>query len=1185
MLKSILSVAGGRSFCAAVAFVVAGVVAAPGSVYAQAQEPTAKTGCGDVGAFEALASFGPINEFGYPGYYVDQNNVGLDLCDETTDVDPFCGNPPFGDPLGEGLPLDEPANIANGNFWHETFYQLGNATMTFTGGDALLVLAVEGVWDNEAEAILDGDQLVFSRIRARVSVPNDPACAGTYTLTHPYGTDTFEVTEADITATAGLRVINYTDDCLHGVIDGVITPNCGVLPGPGIVGGDQFTNVTDPTRSRQSHYLTWNAAAPAAPAGYIGDPAIPHAVTGSPCGTNVYRIEGPAACIPGGSVETDQFNLSGRIASFCGDGFVDTSVGETCDDGNTVGGDCCSDTCLIEGTDPTTCDDGDACTADSCDSITGCANTVIDCNDAVGCTVDTCDSLTGCVNTVDDAFCDDALFCNGSETCHATLDCQAGLAPTTDDGVACTADSCDEADDVVVNTPVDAACDDLNGCTDDSCDAVTDCVNANNTVSCDDGDACTQTDTCAGGACVGADPVLCSALSECHEVGTCDTASGICSDPASAGGKLCGDGGDTECTNPDTCDGAGSCQANDEADSVTCGDAGTECVVQDTCDGGGSCSDNGFVDADSACGDGSDTECTNADSCDGSGSCQANNEGSEALCGDAGTECVVQDTCDGGGSCSDNGFVAADSACGDDSDTECSNADTCDGAGGCQVNDEAASVTCGDAGTDCVNQDFCNGGGTCADNGFVAADTSCDDDGNGCTDDACDGGGTCLHPDNTIVCDDGNACTTSDVCADGDCSGVDTSATDCDDANGCTDDSCDATTGCASTNNTVACDDSDACTDGDVCSGGLCASGPALDCNDDNVCTDDFCNSAVGCHNASNIVSCDDGDACTTDDTCAGSACVGGVAPNCDDSDVCTDDICDSSTGCVSSNNTAGCDDNDACTTMDACADGTCLGGPALVCDDGLYCTGVETCDSATGCMDNADPVADDGVACTDDSCDEAADVIVNAANDGNCDDGLYCTGVETCHSAMGCMDNADPNADDGVACTDDSCDEAADVIVNAVNDGNCDDGLYCTGVETCHAAMDCQDNADPDPDDGVACTVDTCDEATDSLVNTPNHGACDDGLYCTGVESCDAAMGCMDNADPVADDGVACTDDSCDEVGDAIVNTANDGNCDDGLYCTGVESCDAAMGCMDNADPVADDGVACTDDSCDEAA
>src|SRR6185295_10772344 len=54
--------------------------------------------------------------------------------------------------------------------------------------------------------------------------------------------------------------------------------------------------------------------------------------------------------------------------------------------------------------------------------------------------------------------------------------------------------------------------------------------------SCNDGNACTQTDTCKAGACGGANPVTCAALDQCHVAGTCDTTSGLCSNPAKADG-------------------------------------------------------------------------------------------------------------------------------------------------------------------------------------------------------------------------------------------------------------------------------------------------------------------------------------------------------------------------------------------------------------------------------------------------------------------------------------------------------------------------------------------------------------------------------------------------------------------------------------------------------------------------
>ena len=73
---------------------------------------------------------------------------------------------------------------------------------------------------------------------------------------------------------------------------------------------------------------------------------------------------------------------------------------------------------------------------------------------------------------------------------------------------------------------------------------------------CNDGDACTQSDTCQGGVCVGAAPVTCTALGQCYNAGTCNPATGVCSNPAKPAGTGCElDGG-----NPNgICNGSGAC--------------------------------------------------------------------------------------------------------------------------------------------------------------------------------------------------------------------------------------------------------------------------------------------------------------------------------------------------------------------------------------------------------------------------------------------------------------------------------------------------------------------------------------------------------------------------------------------------------------------------------------------------
>jgi hypothetical protein len=124
--------------------------------------------------------------------------------------------------------------------------------------------------------------------------------------------------------------------------------------------------------------------------------------------------------------------------------------------------------------------------------------------------------------------------------------------------------------------------------------------------SCSDENACTQTDTCLAGVCVGANPVTCSALDQCHVAGTCDTGTGICSNPAEADGAGCGDG--NACTQTDTCQ-AGTCVG---ANPVTCS-ALDQCHVVGTCNPtSGVCSNPTQSDG-VGCSDGN--ACTQTDTC------------------------------------------------------------------------------------------------------------------------------------------------------------------------------------------------------------------------------------------------------------------------------------------------------------------------------------------------------------------------------------------------------------------------------------------------------------------------------------------------------------------------------------------------------------------------------------------
>jgi len=101
---------------------------------------------------------------------------------------------------------------------------------------------------------------------------------------------------------------------------------------------------------------------------------------------------------------------------------------------------------------------------------------------------------------------------------------------------------------------------------------------------------------------------------------------------------------------------------------------------------------------------------------------------------------------------------------------------------------------------------------------------------------------------------------------------------------------------------------------------------------------------------------------------------------------------------------------------------------------------------------------------------------------------------------------------------------------------GSCTDGLYCTVTDTCDGAGTCVGTA-RDCSDAFACTTDTCNDTTDACVRTPVDAVCDDTLWCTGTETCSASLGCVDGADPVCTDTNACTVDTCNDTTDSCDN------------------------------------------------
>lgn len=234
---------------------------------------------------------------------------------------------------------------------------------------------------------------------------------------------------------------------------------------------------------------------------------------------------------------------------------------------------------------------------------------------------------------------------------------------------------------------------------------------------------------------------------------------------------------------------------------------------------------------------------------------------------------------------------------------------------------------------------------------------------------------------------------------------------------------------------------------------------------------------------------------------------------------------------CGGESDTADCVVDIDCETGDACRIGSCSTDGmceyrSLSCDDQQFCNGIETCSPTLGCRPGMPPEVDDGVDCTIDQCDEENDVITHVDDDSDCDDGLYCNGTETCDRVLGCRAGTPPDADDGVACTVASCDEDADIIVFAPDAARCDDGLYCNGAEICDPRSGCVAGDAPVLDDRISCTTDTCDEDLDAIVHLPNDSQCDDGDSCTLNFHCDLALDCVYEVQPDASCG------TCDNCG-----------------------------------------------------
>src|SRR3954452_15899255 len=264
-------------------------LAASGVVIASAATPPPAHLGGTVG----LRQVGPIDQAnGYPMWYKDTSNTRLELCLDPSDPNCIIGVVP--DPT-------KPVSFPD-NFPDEAFYSSADANVDVGNGTAKLVTGVEAAFAG-AGNVAKGQQITFGRIRVVAKTIPD----GNYTVTHPFGVDTYNKTSGGIFDTQDIGALTP---------DGVFDQTLGSRPGP---------------------FLKWDpAVAPAAPTGYLGDVTVPHPVVGSAYKTNFFRVEGPAGSFTGSTdlctdptlgdsstrlddcIQTNDFLVHGKVATRMG---------------------------------------------------------------------------------------------------------------------------------------------------------------------------------------------------------------------------------------------------------------------------------------------------------------------------------------------------------------------------------------------------------------------------------------------------------------------------------------------------------------------------------------------------------------------------------------------------------------------------------------------------------------------------------------------------------------------------------------------------------------------------------------------------------------------------------------------------------------------------------------------------
>ena len=827
---------------------------------------------------------------------------------------------------------------------------------------------------------------------------------------------------------------------------------------------------------------------------------------------------------------------------------------------------------------------GAACTADA-DCASGFCTDGVCCDTACGGgATDDCQACSVAAGAAVDGIC---AAVSATHVCRAS----AGIcdAAETCDGssTACPADTF--ASSSTVCRASNGVCDVAETCTGANAACPADSFRPSSTVCRLSAGVCDTAETCTGAA------AACPADSFQPSSTVCRASAGVCDAAEMCTGAAAACPGDAKltagtqcrasagiCDVAESCDGAANdCPADTFASASTvCRASNGVCDTAETCTGANAaCPADSFQPSSTVC-RASAGVCDTAETCTGAAAACPNDAKLTAgtQCRASAGICDVAESCDGSSTaCPADAFKPATTECRASAGV-CDPAEACTGSAAACPSDAklAAGTQCRASVGLCDVTESCDGAANdCPSDGSAASGTACTDDSNPCTADTCDGSGTCGHP----AVADGTDCGAGQVCFGGSCGtgcvidGSFVATGKPNPANACQ--SCQPGTSTGAWTNladSTACDDGNTCTTADTCQSGACTGGPARVCDDANVCTDDSCDPASGCAFIFNTTACDDANPCTEGDVCRIGTCIG-TAVTFDAGDACHTAACNIQDGgaLITALDGTSCDDGRSCTGADTCRNGVCIPDTSTcACGSDLDCPVIAcqsaSCDLASGICSYTNvsngSTCDDGTACTQ----------ADACQDGACvgSDPITCAALDACHVAGTCIPE-DGGCTDPIAADDAGCDDARTCSTgDHCSAGTCVagdvSGCTCTVDSDCPAVGQCQQS--------VSCDVSS---GTCVYVNLPDDAGCDDGSLCTAGEHC------VSGACGAPTSTVACAAlDSCHVAGTCDPATGVCSNpiatagtaCDDGRACSSNDSCQAGICAGDSA------GCACSSDA-----